>query len=110
MLLQCALWCARATSTVRREPRLGAREIAKGAGFQPFASHAPRLSERYSQFPSIIRADRKKPAIGAHHDSGDWKANGTREIALHKRKVNRESLLGLATRRESSNVCVYGEA
>src|ERR1035437_4181184 len=44
--------------------------------------------------------------IDGLHDGGDWKANGTSEIASDKRKV--KSLGGLASRRESSNVCVWG--
>jgi hypothetical protein len=40
------------------------------------------------------------------HVWGDWKANGTSEMASDKRK---SEPLGLAPRRESSNVCVYGE-
>src|SRR2546427_3757451 len=59
-------------------------------------------------FSNVIRAEREKPAIGADRRSarsGDWNSNQTGDIVSDQRNVN---LVGLATRRESSNVCVWG--
>jgi hypothetical protein len=61
----------------------------------------------------VIRAERKKLAIGADRRfvrSGRLEGDGTAKSQPRNRGLVRaEMAIGLATRRESSNVCVYGE-
>jgi hypothetical protein len=99
------------------------------APLRPMKRVISPISQRHSRGKGRSRLLAR---IDGLRDRGDWKANGTDEIAAEKtrhpdglchrlvsrcdqtpeffiRQAKSDPLVGLATRRESSNVCMYRE-